>query len=32
MDEKLLLGLAVGFMKSQRGSQVLSNLKDKLEN
>ena len=30
MDEKLLLGLAVGFMKSQRGSQVLSNLKDKL--
>tara|TARA_B110000977_G_scaffold199327_1_gene286385 strand:+ start:1084 stop:2424 length:1341 start_codon:yes stop_codon:yes gene_type:complete len=32
MDEKLLLGLAVGFMKSQRGSQVLSNLKDKLTN
>ena len=32
MDEKLLLGLAVGFMKSARGSQVLSNLKDKLTN
>jgi len=32
MNEELLLGLAVGFMKSQRGSQVLSNLKDKLTN
>ncbi len=27
MNEELLLGLAVGFMKSQRGSQVLSILK-----
>lgn len=32
MNEELLLGLAVGFMKSQRGLQVLSNLKDKLTN
>ena len=32
MNEELLLGLAVGFMKSARGSQVLSNLKDKLTN
>ena len=32
MNEELLLGLAVGFIKSARGSQVLSNLKDKLTN